>query len=133
MNRNTWVFVVIIYNFILILIIVCFTIILQFNTVDPDWFKNSYRIIKPNEIFMELEKCAQQKPCSILVFDFGEKQLEFSKITRHAVIDDKVIFSQSIIYVRGVRCLDMGEVRSNMLQEIACHNSLDFLCWNKSG
>ena len=58
MNKNT-VFVVIIYNFILILIIVCFTIILQFNTVDPDWFKNSYRIIKSNEIFMELEKCAQ--------------------------------------------------------------------------
>ncbi|KAK9215667.1 hypothetical protein WN944_007673 [Citrus x changshan-huyou] len=75
---------------------------------------------------MELERCARQKPCRILVFDYREKQMGFSKITPHAVIDDKVIFSQSIIYVRGVGCLDMGDVQRNMLQEIACHNSLGF-------
>ncbi|KAK9215669.1 hypothetical protein WN944_007675 [Citrus x changshan-huyou] len=32
---------------------------------------------------MELETCARQKPCSILVFDSGETQLRVSITTRH--------------------------------------------------
>ncbi|KAK9219253.1 hypothetical protein WN943_007895 [Citrus x changshan-huyou] len=73
---------------------------------DPKGEKIQYnQIANVMEFLVQLAKLRDGEGNNVMQnlpmhFDSGEKHLGVSKTTRHVVIDDEVIFSQSIIYVR---------------------------------